>query len=412
MNTKKKYFLFPKPHLNHLLFLCSFIFSVIKEYFLEYFKKDDNISIPVFKLYIYDLGDLLSFIPYIIQRKKIKSRINNNNIKKEGKEINYIYNNKNKKEFIKNIKSIILIIFIISFIDFLAQISPVIYYLIKESQNLEVKRSNLNSKLIFNIIFLFLFSRLILKTSFYRHHYFSFIIFIICLIILIILDFIEIKNENENLIYAIIYLIVRIFDVLLFSIADVLYKVMFFKYYFSPYSLLLIKAIIQSFYLIIFTIPFFFIKFKDENGQEILLFSLFKNIFKDKLKILLYIIFCINSLFYNIFNLLLIDNFSANHSAISRIFENMGIFIIVLISKGIANYYTFAITIIIYLILIIASFIFNEFLVINICNLAKDTKLFLDYKEKRDLSIIEKISDVDDITVKATIDDKKFEIIE
>ena len=139
---------------------------------------------------------------------------------------------------------------------------------------------------------------------------------------------------------------------------------------------------------------------------------MFENIFKDKLKILLYIIFYINSFFYNVFNYLLIDNFSANHSAISRIFENMGIFIIILISKGIENYYTFAITLIIYLILIIASFIFNEFLVINICNLAKDTKLFLDYKEKRDLSIIEKISDVDDITVKATIDDKKFEIIE
>ena len=41
-----------------------------------------------------------------------------------------------------------------------------------------------------------------------------------------------------------------------------------------------------------------------------------------------------------------------------------------------------------YILLIIGSFIFNEFLVINICGLANNTKLFLDYKEKRDLSLI------------------------
>ena len=34
------------------------------------------------------------------------------------------------------------------------------------------------------------------------------------------------------------------------------------------------------------------------------------------------------------------------------------------------------------------SFIFNEFIVINICGLANNTKLFLDYKEKRDLFLI------------------------
>ena len=41
-----------------------------------------------------------------------------------------------------------------------------------------------------------------------------------------------------------------------------------------------------------------------------------------------------------------------------------------------------------YILLIIASFILNEFLVINICGLANNTKLFLEYKEKNDLSLI------------------------
>ena len=41
-----------------------------------------------------------------------------------------------------------------------------------------------------------------------------------------------------------------------------------------------------------------------------------------------------------------------------------------------------------YILLIIASLIFNEFVVINICGLANNTKLFLDYKEENDLNLI------------------------
>ena len=41
-----------------------------------------------------------------------------------------------------------------------------------------------------------------------------------------------------------------------------------------------------------------------------------------------------------------------------------------------------------YILLIIASLIFNEFVVINICGLANKTKLFLDYKEENDLNLI------------------------
>ena len=45
-----------------------------------------------------------------------------------------------------------------------------------------------------------------------------------------------------------------------------------------------------------------------------------------------------------------------------------------------------------YVLLIIASFIFNEIVVINICGLANGTQLFLDYKEQKDLSLINEIN--------------------
>ena len=116
---------------------------------------------------------------------------------------------------------------------------------------------------------------------------------------------------------------------------------------------------------------------------------MFENIFEDKMYILYYSIYLINSFFYNIINYILIDKFSANHSAISRIFENLGIFIINSIQKEILINYNFGIRFVMYILLIFASFIFNEFFVINKCGLANNTKLFLEYKEKKDLSLIE-----------------------
>ena len=51
-----------------------------------------------------------------------------------------------------------------------------------------------------------------------------------------------------------------------------------------------------------------------------------------------------------------------------------------------------------YILLIIASLIFNEFLVINICGLANGTQLFLDYKEFNDFKLIDDINNGDDLT--------------
>ena len=64
-----------------------------------------------------------------------------------------------------------------------------------------------------------------------------------------------------------------------------------------------------------------------------------------------------------------------------------------------------------YIILLLIACIYNEFLVLNICGLSKDTKLFLDYKEKEDLLLTEMTdedSNQDDIESKKT--KKEFEI--
>ena len=392
MKPKIKCVLFEKPHINHILFLFFFISSLVKQYILKIVKEDDNLSIPVFKLYIYDIGDFLSLIPYIIIKIKSKSKDGEKRLK-SAEEINYIYNDSTKSEFKKNMSYIILYMFLLTMSDFIAQISTVVFYIITGNQQLQVKHGNLNFALIFNVIFLFLFSRIFLHHTFYSHHFFSLIIFIICLLVIVILDFLEIKKSSgDKFIKSIIYILVRIFTIILYSFEDVIAKVMFLNYYFTPYFLLLIKAIVQLFYLVIFSLPLIFIKIKLENGDKIIIFSLFKDIIKNDINYLYYTIYLINSFFYNILNFIIIDRFSANHSGISRIFENLGIFIINSITQDIEADYYLGLRILMYILLIIASFIFNEIVVINIFGLANGTQLFLDYKEQNDLSLIHEIN--------------------
>ena len=399
---KIKHFLFPKPHINYLYFLVFFICSIIKQIIFKDIKDKDNLAIPVFKLYIYDIGDFFSLIPYLIIKRKSKSKIpieEREKRKKSQDDINYIYNDSTKNEFKKNMSYIIVNMFLITILDFIAQISTVTFYLITGNQKFQVKHENLNITLIFNVIALFLFSKLFLHHTFYRHHFFSFIIFIICLIVIVILDITQIYQAcGDNYQKPVIFLAIKIFSVILYSLEDVIAKVMFSNYYFTPYFLLLVKAIVQFFYLVIFSLPLIFTKIELENKDKIIIFSKFRDIFTDDIYYLYYAIYLANSFVYNIINFIIIDKFSANHSGISRIFENLGIFIINSITQDIeANYYL-GIRIVMYVLLIIASFIFNEIVVINICGLANGTQLFLDYKENNDFKLIDDINNGDDLT--------------
>ena len=401
MIPEKKYFLFPKPHLNHLLFLFYFISSIIKQYIFKGIKEEDNLSIPIFKLYIYEIGDLFSIIPYLILKKKTKTK----NIAKPNDDDTtgndyYIYNDIKIEQYNKKKKPIMINLFIISLVNFIALISTIIFYLTEKNQKMTVKHPNLNILLVFNIIFLFLLTKFMLNIELYLHHYFSLIIFIACLVVITVIDFIAI-NENiveeykdslikeSHFINSSLYIIIRIFVVLLYSIENILAKIMFLKYYYSPYLLQLMKAIIKLFFIFIFSLPLIFVEI---NG--IIIFSLFKDIFKKDIleNIFRYIIYLINHFFYNILNYLIIDKFSPAHTVIAYIFEYFAIFLIntttTKTGEKIIVDYKFGVRLVMYILLIIASLIFNEFVVINVCGLANNTKLFLDYKEKNDLNLI------------------------
>ena len=404
-NDKKKYILFPKLEIKHFLFLFFFFISFLKKSVQTYFEQNQRLAIDFLKLYMYDIGDFISIIPHCIMKKRIRAKsFSNDNVildndKIVNDDVNENLNINNNIKFIHNDPAdsinnfgTIVKIFLFTIVDFIAQISGIIFYVIKEGENLEVKLVNLNSSLIFSIISIILFSKIMLHSNFYRHHTFSFSIDILCLIVLTVIDIIQIKKENgNNLAIPIVYLIVKTVSISLYSLENVLAKLMFLYDFISPYSLLLYKSIIHFFYLVIFSIFFIFIKFKDKDGDKKTIFSMILNIFDDKKYIIIVIGYTINSFFYNILDLQIINVFSPNHFVIARVFENFGIFVINLIFNGVESEQYLALKIIMYILLILASFIFNEFLVINICGMAKNTKLFLDYEAKLEMN--NKISD-------------------
>ena len=384
---KKKYFFFPKLQLRHLLFLFFFIISFIKKGTQVYFEKNQRIAIEFLKLYMYDVGDFLSIIPFLIIKKRMQPEKEEKEKKieriKSYLEIEYIYNN--VKEDDNNNCITLRNVFLFTIFDFTAQIIPVIYYIVKEDQKLEVKQGNLNFILIFNVITIILFSLCFLHTHFYRHHLVAFLIDIFCVIVLTIIDLYLIFSEaKENIAMSIIYIFVKVLSTVLYSIENVTAKIIFLYNYVSTYALLFNKSIFHFVYLLIFSFPFFFKKMEDKNGEKKLIFSMIADIFEEKKYYFIVIGYTIISFFYNNLCQKIIDVFSPNHFAITRVLENFAIFLTNLIINGPDSKLDLIIRIIMYILIVFSTFIYNEFLVLNFCGLSKNTKLFLDYEAENE----------------------------
>jgi hypothetical protein len=204
---------------------------------------------------------------------------------------------------------------------------------------------------------------------------------IICLLILAIFDIIDITKKiekkemgkKEEILITIIHISIKIISNIIYSYINVFSKIIFQNDYLTPYSLLLYKALFELVYLLIFSIIFIFIKVKDEP-----IFVMFGGIFDNTTRISLMIVLILISFFYNISILQLIDKFSPSNFIVARAFENFSSFIIDdLINGNDYNWIIISFKIIMYILIILASFIYNEFIVINICGLSKYTTLIL-----------------------------------
>ena len=386
-----KIFYFQKCEWKYILFLLFFIFSFLQTAIIRWISMNSkDIAQPFLNTYLFSFSDLLAIIPFLIvyiRSRRLKERI----------EI------KEKKDLLrhrdwKKTKKFLILISSVAFLDFASHVSSLSFYIVYGRNERSVSENNLSSLLIFNTVIIYLLSRLILKTYFYKHHYFSFIINVVCILILGTIDIINIiKSKDKGTTGMVLFYIAKkILSIVFYSIEDVIGKKLLLDSLASVYGLLLYRGLINVVLNFLFSIPFMFIEVTDTSkiiegtNQRIeetgIIFKRILNLF-DNLNFFKINLFVITNLFYNIFIWLIIDKFSPSHYSISLILESFG----TLIRLWIIEPDTVDLPVLrmfIFFILIFGSFIHTEMIVINYCDLQKNTKLFLDEIEQKDIDSI------------------------
>ena len=277
---------------------------------------------------------------------------------------------------------------LISFLEFLAEYSNVIYNIIKEKSDVEVKKVNLNSVLIINILTKYLFSVVILHSHFYKHHYLSLVINIIFLIILGIMDVMKMDFNSENCFITFLNLTIKALIVIFFSLEDVYAKIILSYDSISPYVLLFYRAIFLNIFVFLFSVIFIFVPLPDENYENSIIFTRFWKIYEDKLNILKAMGIFILQFLYNLNIFFIIDKFSPSHAAMASIMGSLGVLINSTFIFRDIDINEFFIRFALYILLLIAASIHNEFIIIRCCGLETHTRLFL-----------EKLADLDNYNI-------------
>ena len=385
------YFNFDK---KQLLFLAFIVFSFLKKLNRKWKESNNDLAHRLLNIYLFILGDLLCYIPLYISSKNSKienteKKVNKkNNITKKPTSISLelIYHNEVEERHDYKLKKV----FIISIFDLIAQISLFIFYLIRG--NIQKVFEDLSIFLIFNIVSKYILSRIILKTYFYCHHYFSLFINLFILIILGIVDLMVIKEQkgedNENILIKILYILIKIISIIFYSLENVYGKKALTTEFLSPYSLLTHKGIYEFIIVFILSIPLLFFKVNNEDKSQSIIFSKIGSIFTDFTNVLGVLSLLIVNIFYNILIWTIIDKFSPSHLAMANIFESFGNLLCVIIlnkKDNNENWIIYIIYFVIYIFLFIGASIHNEICVIKLCGLHEKTKSFLEEKALLDL---------------------------
>ena len=303
-------------------------------------------------------GKVLSFFPFIILRIRSKNTHS----------FSQLQNNKAmyKKEYYERYKKIILkkyiLIFISTILNVLSNLLSMLFSLVLEDSQIDF--------LLFDIIMLAIFVKLIFGTELYRHQYFSMaVIFIVGITKnLVNLD----KSPSFiNILNRIIYEIDTYVNI-------IFYKYLMDIYYCSPYELCFYQGVISTILSIIIFI--FVAKVKQEQKSD--LFTIYykgyyyiDNYYKyleflgNTKELWTFIILTLDYAVVFLFNFLIIKYFSVFHYLIISI-TNIANHDLVFYTKPTLIIFNASCLIIV----LFMFFVFNEFIEINCFDLEKNTK--------------------------------------
>ena len=385
-----KFIIFGKFSWNHIYFLFYPICGLINNRLTNNLDKN-SVSRSFYFFYIQLLSRFIAFIPYIINRQLSKRKNAEKKDKNRENEFKYIYNETKKVLSKSLIKSTLRV----AIFDFLAEAVIRIFNFINNKP--QALRYSMQTTFVINAMTQYIVSYFVLNYHFYKHHILSFVINIFVIVIFLIIDIAEIVDKKITDYQFYIFVLVRIIQLILSSIYDNYSKQTLLTQFLTPFSLMLFNAFYEFIFLIVFSIPFIFLKTNDTG--ELIFVDFLKYLKGIKLLISFGILFC--DFFFQIFILIVIDRFSPSHLPFGFIISSFGYNLYTIIKNSINNnktkWYNYS-YLPLYIILFISVMIHNEIFIINKWGFNENTKLFLNYKldEEKSISIIKENGDDED----------------
>ena len=224
-----------------------------------------------------------------------------------------------------------------------------------------------------NIVFRYIFSYFLLTLSISFHHKFSIYITFISFIPLIIFNIISLNKANEASEIT-VYIFLNIFMTILYAFEDVLNKVALNKLVIAPYEIMFYKSLFQLPLLILTIVGICLIDSKKNT------INLIDYITKNKSKLFGRIIYRLSFILSNIFRtlslIIVIQILTPNHLSILKSLEFVSLSFFTIakhFNKKEENIIFYIIELICCIFLLFASCIHNEIIIINRCNLIKET---------------------------------------
>ena len=378
---KDKFIIFPKldsKHINIIIFVISSLLRVVVPNLIQTtnFASIEHDGHSFFKEICY-FDMLTNFIGDIsVGFYKIITIFGNK--QNQNPNPSTSVEEKTKKEMLKKF---FIILPLIAFIDTLAQLCLYSFSFLDDKGFVlgvgQSKKIIHEQDLFFlvgiDIFFRYIFSLILLKSYFYKHHYLSMLLTFIGFIPLMIINILDlnksmdsdyVEEKNYKLI-SIYYIILNTIRAILYSLEDVFNKIALNKLLIRPFELMFYKAIFEIIPTIVFTLI--------SKSQED--FSLYteKHFHDSKLfgRILYRLFFIIFNIFRTISLITIIEKLNPNHLSILKSMEFIANFIYIMIWSSIyesdfqISPLNLCIEIFCCLILLLGSIIHNEMIIIN-----------------------------------------------
>jgi len=244
---------------EYFYFLCYWVIDLIDDVERYIFEYKNNIPSEekypkeesLINLIISITANLLAGFLVLYTNIRMNAFKKNKNLKKKNDKYQLIYNDLSIKE------NKYYFILLISILDFITLFIVFLYNLFLSDQ-LQPNRHDLDWLIAIDIFMRIIFSKLILKKEFYKHHIFGLLLNGISFIFLIFLNIYRINFQNKKPKQIWIYFLFFFPRFILVPLGDTINKILLTDKFLLPHNLMFYRGIIETI-IIIILVPILFL---------------------------------------------------------------------------------------------------------------------------------------------------------